>query len=338
MSLKVSVIIPAYNVEDKISACLQSVLDQTYHNKEIIVVNDGSTDYTAEICDRFQRDNQCIKVIHQLNSGVSVARNVALMHATGEYIVFVDSDDTIFPEYIEELMKWSEYDFVTAGYNWQTPELSWKKRIFEEDSISQIELKAFPSKYMGKYYFGSPWATLMKRRIINDKNIRFDEHIHCGEDILFIFQYLKYAKNIKIVPYCGYNYFFYPGSLVNTKHEEFWKWKIQVESEIRSFFKPCNEFEKESLLSRCFDVLRDLLRDYYGHMTKEEFFALYKNPFFTEAILYKKNKQGKISEKILIFAMDHKNYRIYLFWKRIEFFFYRLKNKLRRTFNRRSVK
>ncbi len=335
MIQKVSVIIPAYNVEKKISTCLNSVLAQTYENKEIIVVNDGSTDHTAEICDKFQKENQCIKVIHQLNSGVSVARNVALMNATGEYIVFVDSDDTVSPNYIEELMNWSEYDFVTAGYNWQTPELEWKKRIFRESNITQTELKKYPSEYMGKYYFGSPWATLMKKKIIDEKRIRFDEKIHCGEDILFIFQYLKCIKSIKILPYCGYYYHFYPSSLVHTKYKEFWKWKIQVETEIYNFFKDCRGTEKEALLNRFFDVLRDLLRDYYGYMSMEEMFLLYKNPFFTSAIEYKKKHCGQVRDWVLIFAMEHKNYKIYHNWEKIKFLSLRIKNKLKRTFTGR---
>lgn len=89
MNPKVSVIVPAYNVEHKIRECLNSILLQTYDNKEIIVVDDGSTDRTSEICDLFEKKHDCIKVIHQKNKGVSVARNVAMNNSSGTYIVYV---------------------------------------------------------------------------------------------------------------------------------------------------------------------------------------------------------------------------------------------------------
>ena len=222
MNLKVSVIVPAYNAEHMLAECLNSLLLQTYENKEVIVVDDGSTDKTADICDRFQASNESIKIIHQKNAGVSAARNTALGYSSGDYIVFVDSDDTVDPQYIEELMAWADYDFVTAGYYEQQPDLSWKARRFVDAVVSERDLKAYPSKYIGKYYFGSPWATLMKKEeIIDSAGLRFNEDIHSGEDTLFIFQYLQYVRTIKILPLCGYWYHYYPNSLVNTRHSDF---------------------------------------------------------------------------------------------------------------------
>ncbi|MGE9975892.1 glycosyltransferase family 2 protein [Coprococcus catus] len=329
MSPKVSVIVPAYNAEHMLAACLDALLLQTYVNKEIVVVDDGSTDNTADICDQYQANNECIKIVHQRNAGVSAARNTALDYSSGEYIVFVDSDDTVDPQYIEELMAWSEYDFVTAGYYWQKPDLSWDTRRFEDIGVSKCDLKAYPSKYMGKYYFGSPWATLMKKKIIDSAKLKFDEEIRCGEDILFIFQYLEYANTIKILPVCGYWYHYYPNSLVNTRHSDFWKWKIRVESEIFNYFHPYNKEEQIALLNRIFDVLRDLLRDYSTQMSNQELFAMYQHPFFEESIAYKKSS-GSFKEHILIFAMQCKNYKIYVLADKIHYFFKRITNKLKR--------
>ena len=330
MNPKVSVIVPAYNVEQTITACLNSLLLQTYNNKEIIVVNDGSTDNTAEICNKFKELNECIKVVHQKNAGVSSARNRALEIATGEYIVFVDSDDTVEPSYIEELMKWNNYDFVTAGYYWQKADMSWEERRFEDIAASKQTVRAFPSKFIGKYYFGSPWATLMKKKIIDLYELRFNEMIQCGEDILFIFQYLQHVETIKVLPVCGYKYCYYSGSLVNTRHKDFWKWKICVESEIANYFQPCNREEKKVLLNRKFDVLRDLLRDYSNQMSNQELYMLYSHPFFENAIENKKSN-GTLKDRILIFAMKNKNYKIYVKMDEICFFFKRVKNKLKRT-------
>lgn len=335
MNPKVSIIVPAYNVEKVITACLNSLILQTYDNKEIIVVNDGSTDKTGDICNLFDKSNEFIRVFHQDNAGVSAARNKALDIATGEYIIFVDSDDTVEPNYIEELMAWSNYDFVTAGYYWQKPDLSWEERRFENITASKEMVKAFPSKFIGKYYFGSPWATLMKKRIIDLHKLRFNEKIHCGEDILFIFQYLKYIDTIKIAPICGYKYFYYPGSLANTRNKDFWKWKIFVENEIVNYFRPCNQKEEEILLCRKFDVLRDLLRDYSNQMTGQELYELFCHPFFKNAIEYKRSK-GRLKEHILIFAMRHKNYKIYMKADEVYFLLIRGKNKLKRMFMRKG--
>lgn len=337
MEAKVSVIVPAYNAENTLARCLDSLLSQTYSNKEILVVDDGSTDRTASICDTYALNNSCIKVLHQLNSGVSIARNAALDIASGEYIVFVDSDDAVAPQYIDELMRWKVYDYVTAGYRWQAPDMTWYLREFAEDDVSQQMLKSFPSKYMGKYYFGSPWATLMKKALIDKGNLRFDADIHSGEDTLFIFKYLRYASTVKIVPMCGYHYYFYSNSLVNRHYDNYWKWKIQVEREILDFFQPCNELETAFMNQRCFDVLRDLLRDYSVQRSNLELHELFINPFFKDCISHKRTS-GNLKDRILIFAMDCRNYSIYKTMMQIDFFFLRVKRCLKLIWEHRGVK
>lgn len=93
MEKKISVIVPVYNVEKYLSQCVGSILGQTYHNIEVILVDDGSSDGSSEMCDRFALDDNRVKVIHKINGGLSDARNVGLKEATGEYVIFVDSDD-----------------------------------------------------------------------------------------------------------------------------------------------------------------------------------------------------------------------------------------------------
>lgn len=310
MQPKVSVIIPAYNVESQIARCLDSVVLQTYLNKEVIIVDDGSKDKTFDICKKYAKNYSFIKLLHKKNSGVSSARNAALDIVEGEYIVFIDSDDTVDSEYIAELMQWSNFDFVTAGYKWQSSDMIWHERCFEEEELSQQQLRLFPSKYIGKYYFGSPWATLMKKSIIEELHLRFDEKIQSGEDTLFLFQYLNAAKEIKILPICGYNYFFYPSSLANTLHKDYWKWKIIVEKSIIDFFNPYDEMEKYTLLNRKFDVLKDLLYKYFSQMSRRDLYKLYKNEFFQDSILYKR-KFGYLDDKFLIFMMNINCYRFY---------------------------
>ena len=99
----ISVVIPVYNVEKYIDECLESVLNQTYYNLEIILVDDGSTDKSGKICDKYQKKDSRIKVIHKKNGGLSDARNVGIKNSTGKYITFIDSDDTIAIDFISYL-------------------------------------------------------------------------------------------------------------------------------------------------------------------------------------------------------------------------------------------
>lgn len=99
----VSVVIPIYNVEKYLRKCIETVIDQTYTNIEIILVNDGSTDNSLQICNQFKEKDKRIKVINKKNGGLSDARNVGIKNAQGKYICFIDSDDFISEKYIEEL-------------------------------------------------------------------------------------------------------------------------------------------------------------------------------------------------------------------------------------------
>ena len=115
----VSVIIPAYNIEDYIGRCLDSVLSQTYKNLEILVVDDGSSDCTGEILDDYEKKDQRIRVIHKENGGVSSARNIGIEAATGDYIGFVDGDDLMEPEMYKtlvNLLKEENADIAHCGH------------------------------------------------------------------------------------------------------------------------------------------------------------------------------------------------------------------------------
>ena len=102
---KISVIVPVYKAEKFLSNCIKSILNQTYHDLEVILVDDGSPDSSGQICEEYAKKDNRIKVIHQKNAGVAAARNVGLDLATGDYITFVDSDDYIRPQMYEKMLK-----------------------------------------------------------------------------------------------------------------------------------------------------------------------------------------------------------------------------------------
>lgn len=127
----ISVIVPCYNVEEYLPKCVESILNQTYRNLEIFLVNDGSLDRSGEICDEYVVKDTRIKVIHKENGGLSDARNVALDIMTGEYVTFVDSDDYVAEDYVEYLYKLIEENGVKLSVSWHqefkmVPPCPWK--------------------------------------------------------------------------------------------------------------------------------------------------------------------------------------------------------------------
>lgn len=188
----ITVIIPVYNTELYLEECVQSVLQQTYDNLEIILINDGSKDKSGEICDNFQKADNRIIVIHQKNQGVSSARNKGLDISKGKYVVFVDSDDFVESDYIQKLYEQIlNYDIAVCGIGRFIQDEK-KENLIREQELSQSELI---SQTLGNNYVGGfPVNKIFRKEIIDLHNIRFNETIHIGEDMLWILSYLNYCQ------------------------------------------------------------------------------------------------------------------------------------------------
>lgn len=165
----VSVIIPVYNVESYLVKCLNSVINQSYSNIEIILVDDGSTDKSSEICDAYAKNDDRIQVIHKINGGLSEARNVGIDYAKGQYITFIDSDDYIAKDYIEYLYNMliqddADISIVSNKKVWndyeKLDELKMKKRSFQ--SIEAIEDLLYQ-----KHIDNSAWGKMYKKSLFN---------------------------------------------------------------------------------------------------------------------------------------------------------------------------
>lgn len=209
---KITVIIPVYNVEKYLRKCLDSVINQTYTNLEIICVDDGSPDNSGAILDEYSQKDSRIIVIHQENAGVSAARNRGLDIATGEYIAFVDSDDWLEPQCYElavaEFLKDNNIDLVYFGANVFNERNNLSQKEFE------VQKKWFSPFYKGKYelsnklmshFIGAVWSWLFKKSIIDEYNIRFSNY-KLSEDSLFLMYYLNGVKFILYIDKCLYNY------------------------------------------------------------------------------------------------------------------------------------
>lgn len=189
----ISVIIPAYNAARTVRRCIQSVLDQTYTEWEMIIVDDGSKDDTLDICQSY--DNSRIRVLHKENGGVSSARNMGLKFAQGDYIAFIDSDDFIEADYLEHLSQGLGYDIVISGFCYEnTPESSsFRLKLANRESVG-CEL----SKLINADQLCYPWGRLFKRSIIEQNHIRFNEKMRFAEDNVFNWEYLCHINSLRI--------------------------------------------------------------------------------------------------------------------------------------------
>lgn len=210
MSYKISIIVPIYNVEKYISECIKSILNQTYKNFELILVDDGSSDNSGRICQYYEKSDKRIVYIIKDNGGVSSARNLGLKYAKGEYISFVDADDCLKESFLEELIKYNEYDLIIGGYkeyyNQTKGVLISNEETFyiNDKNARKIDNLFCENGVHVLFYF--PWNKLYKREIIISNNLFFKDNIIASEDTIFIMDYIRYAKNIIIVPYNNYLY------------------------------------------------------------------------------------------------------------------------------------
>lgn len=222
--IKISVIIPVYNVEKYIRKCVDSVINQTLKDIEIILVNDGSPDNCPAICDEYEKTDSRIKVIHKKNGGVSDARNAGIDIATGEYLVFVDSDDWIEPNTCEILFDEAtenNAEFVIPAYYIEAKNGTTIKHIFNERKIifgpDNIKEKLFRrmlclTKEELKYpeqidALSGICAKLYKRSIICDNNIRFiDRKLIFSEIVDFHFRYMQYVNTAVYIDVPLYHY------------------------------------------------------------------------------------------------------------------------------------
>lgn len=205
--MKISIIVPIFNVEKYIHTCLESLINQTYKDFEIILIDDGSFDDCPAICDNYAKRNNNIKVIHQQNAGVSSARNRGIDIASGDYVMFVDSDDYVFPTLCENLIKYADEktDIVISGF---VEGFSNKQQIVQVEDVvcyAVDDLKRnFDFYYLRLPLLNSPCAKLYKRCLLND--IRFKSEICMGEDFIFNLKYFNNSRNIKIIPFADYYY------------------------------------------------------------------------------------------------------------------------------------
>ena len=190
---QISIVVPVYNVEAYLPDCIDSLRAQTYQNIEILLIDDGSLDQSGNICDSYAQKDDRIRVFHTINQGVSAARNRGIEEATGEYLVFVDSDDKIHPQLLECYRKYEDPDSVLlCGMAESDDELKSLKVENLDQKICSYDLGHFANFY-AKNLANPPWNKWYRTDLLKKYQIRFPLDKNIGEDLLFNLDYLRHA-------------------------------------------------------------------------------------------------------------------------------------------------
>lgn len=223
--IKISIVIPVYNVEKYLDLCLQSVLAQEYENYEVILVDDGSTDHSPQMCDKYAEEDARIHVIHQSNGGLSCARNTGVKHATGDYVFFLDSDDCIHPQLLSRVGKLAEeykapliqIDIESVPHDFQDyhKEIEKEYPVYQFDTIEAFYNLDRDDKKIAKdirLITTVAWTKLYRKDLVDQ--IPFPEDIKLHEDQMVAHRFIVEAGGILFYRAPLYYYRNRPNSLI----------------------------------------------------------------------------------------------------------------------------
>ena len=268
--MMVSIIVPIYNAEGTLKRCIDSILRQTYKNYELLIINDGSHDSSKQICLAYANENSCIHYIEKENGGVSSARNLGIKVANGDYVTFVDSDDSIEQTFLEHLVMGTNADLVLSGFH------SSEGIVFipKKENIDETELPQVVSRLVEhEYMLYTPWAKLFKREILNRNHIIFDTSLRLYEDTIFVLSYLLSCKKLCVLDYDGYTYDGVWGGISKyrlTKEEVEYRCQREYEVLTRIEYKFHCKINKQF---RCFAI--DYVDDLFVKFTDDDCLELY---------------------------------------------------------------
>lgn len=217
--MKISTIVPVYNTEKYVGCCIESIISQTYPDWELILVDDGSTDGSLNIMESYAKKDSRINVIHQENAGPGIARNSGIVQATGEYIVFIDSDDVIRPDYFEKLSKeTADVIFIDIDQVDEDFHILHKEHMSDYQALSKDEF--LRDQMTGKILWGGVRKAVKSELLLKNK-IRFTEH-KVGEEAIYSFLLLYYAESFSFIKGTVYMYVNRTGSQSDTKDDDPW--------------------------------------------------------------------------------------------------------------------
>lgn len=325
---KISIIVPVYNVkEEYFEKCINSIINQTLKDIEIIIVDDGSINGISKNCRRFADNDDRIVFIQQRNQGVSVARNNAIKIATGEYIMFVDSDDWLEVNACERLYQYTKNNMdvvIGRNYSYYDEKKEEVEANFEGSKVNEIIDKSDIYKMLlidsskNKYaYMATPWAKLYKMELLKNKSILFNKNLKIGEDMLFNLDTIVLGNKIIVVDELIYHYRIHKNSTGYRLADKFEEncintYKYLEERNQKYDLKLANEIYYYKIR-----LLDNILK--FGKKVKEssrEIKKIVNEPIYNEAIKKINIKMLRMRRKILvIFARIKFYYGIKLLYK-----------------------
>lgn len=303
-----SIIVPVYNTEKYIDKCIESILNQTYYKYEVIIINDGSTDNSKKVLEKY-KDNEKIKIITQPNQGQSVSKNIGLKESNGDYILFVDSDDYIEPDLLSTLSSNIKDNIDIIRYQIRTVNEQYKVITnYKEEPFETLPNDSAIKKIVDYHFVETSCAYCFKRDLFIKNNLKFDlGFVH--EDFGLIPLLLLYSKDIISIDYIGYNHIKRFDNILETKEPD----KIA---------KQCNDYI--TLGIRNINIIKNSeLKTKYILLSYIANSILIKGVYLdkkSRKIYYKQIKENKIEKYILTNTIFRKikkllliiNYNLYL--------------------------
>lgn len=255
----ISIVIPVYNVEKYLPQCVDSILSQTYKDFEVILVDDGSPDGSPAICDEYALRDSRIRVVHQENAGVSVARNHGMEQARGEWITFIDSDDWVTPNYLTnfQLDNSEGIDLVIQGLEYYNHR---NGNFFNSWSFNAVVLEkknfrlGFAENRLMKV--GFPIGKAYRKKLLTDSQLMFDSRISFHEDHIFVLDYYQLCHKIRLVDATDYKYRCYHATTsLSSKRHPWDKMNLAGDEMLKRFLSMRNEYftDKTTEASRLYD-------------------------------------------------------------------------------------
>lgn len=304
---KVSIIIPVYNAEKYLSRCIESIVDQDYTDLQIIVVDDGSTDNGLEVVQDFKDDR--LQVFSIANGGVSNARNFGLSKATGYYVMFVDADDWLNPNVIGTLISAEQhygYDLILGNYS-RDIEYSKSKQV-STISFKDLTKDGAYRQVINPYgFYGSVWAKMFKLDIIKDNNLKFNNNITVGEDLLFVYQYLNFVKTVAYTDARLYNYYINKKSVLHSLDTDTLYHRLDILKVYETMFQQEN-IQKQSYYTRAVAIYVRELTDWYCyavHFKQKKLSASLKEKIKKYWAIFMKDDTFSAKNKLAAFLKYH---------------------------------
>ena len=280
MKYKITVVVSVYNVEEYLDRCIQSLLQQTFRDFELILVDDGSPDRCPGMCDEWAKKDPRISAFHKANGGLSSARNLGIEHAKGEYIIFPDPDDWVEPDYLEKLLALkNEYN---ADLSICSDHLECQENGFKEETVLLNRDEALRELMKPKGFCGYAWNKLYSMDVILKNDLRFDEELGAVQDLHFNVRYFLLCDSFVYATLPLYHYVINSGS-VSSRSSALTPRKISGLLAYKKIAELVHDrypdIEEDSYSSLCNLCLKHIDVYYKSHMKSKELLDMLTGDF-----------------------------------------------------------